>query len=119
MSRFETHLAKARKFQEGADRATSPEVQVVAWFLAAYHLIEACAAKHRIHIQKHQRVPEELRLNPGIFVERTKEVSRAYQYLDGETRAKFVYGASGTDEELELARSSFETVRRLCEEALR
>lgn len=119
MSRLDTHLAKARTFQEGADRATSPEMQVEAWFLAAYHWIEACAAKRRIHIQKHQRVPEELMRNPEIFGEKTRQVSDAYRYLDGEARAKFVYGASGTDEELDRARSSFETVRRLCEEVLR
>ncbi len=118
MARLETHLQKARKFQHGAEEATSSEMQVEAWFLAAYHLIEACAAKHRVHIQKHQRVPEELKRNPGIFGERTAEVSEAYQYLDGEARAKFVYGASGTDADLDRARSSFETVRRRCEEAL-
>jgi len=119
MSRLETHLQKARTFQQGADQATSPEMRVEAWFLAAYHLIEACAAKRHIHIQKHQRVPGELKRNPAIFGERTAEVSEAYQYPDGEARAKFVYGASGTDEELDRARSSFETVRRRCEEALR
>lgn len=118
MSRLETHLDKARKFQEGAERATSPEVQVESWFLAAYHLIEACAAKHRVHIQKHQRVPEELKRNPGIFGNRTAEISEAFQYLDGEARAKFVYGASGTDEELARTRASFETIRRRCEEVL-
>ena len=119
MSRLDTHLAKARKFQEGAASASSPEVQVEAWFLAAYHLIEACAAKHRIHIQKHQRVPEELKRNRAIFGEKTLQVSDAYEYLDGEARAKFVYGDSGTDEDLKRARTSFETVRRACEEALR
>ena len=119
MSRLETHLVKARKFQEGADRATSPEMKVEAWFLAAYHFIEACAAKHRIHIQKHQRVPEELKHSRQIFGEKTMLVSDAYEYLDGEARAKFVYGDSGTDEDLERARTSFETVRRVCEEALR
>lgn len=118
MSRLETHLDKARKFQEGAERATSPEVQVESWFLAAYHLIEACAAKHRVHIQKHQRVPEELKRNPGIFGNRTAEISEAFQYLDGEARAKFVYGASGTDEELGRTRASFETIRRRREEVL-
>ena len=100
MSRLETHLDKARKFREGAERATSPEVQVESWFLAAYHLIEACAAKHRVHIQKHQRVPEELRRTLEIFGDKTAEVSEAYQYLDGEARAKFVYGASGTSQAL-------------------
>ncbi len=118
MSRLETHLDTASKFREGAERATSPEVQVESWFLAAYHLIEACAAKQRIHIQKHTRVPEELKRNPEILGDKTAEVSEAFQYLDGEARAKFVYGASGTEEELARAQASFGTVRRLCEEVL-
>ena len=118
MSRLEVHLAKARTFQSGAEQATSPEVQVEAWFLAAYHLIEACAAKRRIHIQKHQRVPAELKRNPEILGPKTRAVADAFEDLGGEARAKFVYGASGSEEDLEHARASFETVRRACEEVL-
>ncbi len=116
---METHLDKARKFAEGASQVSAPELQVEAWFLSAYHFIEACAAKHRLHIQKHQRVARELRQNPMMFGERTEQVVEAFLYLDNEARAKFVYGAPGTEADLERARASFETVRSICEEALR
>jgi len=119
MARLETHLEKAKVFQKGADEATSPEMQVEAWFLGAYHLIEACAARHRIHIQKHQRVPDELKRNPAIFGGKTAPISEAFQYLDREARAKFVYGGSGTEADLRLTRVAFETIRSCCEEVLR
>ncbi|MFA5896979.1 MAG: hypothetical protein WC985_08785 [Thermoplasmata archaeon] len=118
MARLETHLEKARRFQEGAAQAPSPEIQVEAWFLGAYHLIEACAAKHRIHIQKHQRVPAELKRNPVIFGGRTDDVSEAFQYLDHEARAKFVYGGSGTEADLKRVQAAFEAIRSICEEVL-
>ena len=119
MARLETHVKKARVFQKGADEATSPEMQVEAWFLGAYHLIEACAAKHRIHIQKHQRVPDELKRNPKVLGGKTAQVSEAFQYLDREARAKFVYGGSGTEADLRHVRAAFETIRSCCEEVLR
>lgn len=118
MVRLEQHLAKYREFKRAADLSDSASVKVEAWFLAAYHLIEACAAKRRVHIQKHQRVPEELRRNPTILGGRTKEVADAFRYLDFEARAKFVYGASGSRADLEKAKSSFEVLESVCLEVL-
>jgi len=103
---------------QGAATSTSPEMQVEAWFLSAYHWIEACAATHRLHIQKHHRVPLELERNRSIFGDKTARVAEAFQYLDNEARAKFVYGASGTPADLERARRAFDTIRSACEEVL-
>ena len=119
MTRLENHLEKARELKETAERASGPAAQVELWFLAAYHLIEACAAKQRLHIQKHQRVPEELRANPGIFGKETPRVVEAFRYLDHEARAKFVYGSTGTKSDFARARASFETIEAICEEILR
>ena len=94
-------------------------MKVEAWFLSAYHFIEACAAKHRLHIQKHQRVASELKRTPVIFGDRTARIVEAFSYLDNEARAKFVYAASGTEADLARARECFEAVLSICEEALR
>src|SRR5207249_1618009 len=59
MSSLETHRRKADEFRDGASRVKESGLLVEAWFLSAYHLIGACAAKKRVHIQKHQRVPDE------------------------------------------------------------
>ena len=118
MSSLDTHLQKAQKFGRAADTAEDPGPQVEMWFLCAYHLIEACAAKHRVHIQKHQRVPDELKRNPAILGKRTSGVVAAFRYLDHDARAKFVYGAAGTAADLEKARRSFATIESICREAL-
>ena len=116
---MENHLARYRDFRVAAETSEADAVRVESWFLAAYHLIEACAAKRRLHIQKHTRVPEELTRNPDILGDRTRVVVNAFRYLDLEARAKFVYGASGTSADLERARRSFEEIESACQEVLR
>jgi hypothetical protein len=118
MSSLETHIRKARAFRDGAAKVDEPGLRVEAWFLSAYHFIEACAAKRRFHIQKHQRVPDELQQNPAILGPRTSEVVDAFRYLDHHARAKFVYGNSGTRADLEKARKSFEAIESICQEVL-
>ena len=118
MSSLETHLRKAETFREGASRVNEPGLLVEVWFLSAYHLIEACAAKKRVHIQKHQRVPDELQRNPSILGPRSSTVADAFRYLDHNARAKFVYGDSGTRADLAKARKSFETIESICREIL-
>src|SRR5207247_10365301 len=107
MSSLETHLRKAETFREGASRVNEPGLLVEAWFLSAYHLIEACAAKKRVHIQKHQRVPDELLRNPAILGPRSSTVVDAFRYLDDNARAKFVYGNTRPEADLAQARKTF------------
>src|SRR5438552_18583217 len=82
MSSLETHLRKAETFREGASRVNEPGLLVEVWFLSAYHLIEACAAKKRVHIQKHQRVPDALQRNSTILGPHTSTAADAFRYLD-------------------------------------
>ncbi len=119
MSKLEVHFKKAREFRDGAQRLKEPGPQVEFWFLSAYHFIEACAAKRRLHIQKHQRVPEELERNPTIFGDDTPRIAEAFRYLDGKARAKFVYGDTGTDADFKRARECFEMIKSTCEANLR
>ena len=119
MSSLETHRRKADEFRDGASGVKEPGLLVEAWFLSAYHLIEACAAMKRVHIQKHQRVPDELLRNPAILGPRSSTVVDAFRYLDHNARAKFVYGNAGTQADLAKARKSFETIDSICREVLR
>jgi len=118
MSSLGTHVRKAQEFRDGAAKIDEPGLLVEAWFLSAYHFIEACAAKQRVHIQKHQRVPDELQRNPAILGPRTSVVVDAFRFLDHHARAKFVYGNSGTRADLAKARKSFETIESICQEVL-
>lgn len=119
MSKLETHVKKARQFRDAAERLAEPSSQVELWFVSAYHYIEACAAKHRLHIQKHQRVPEELERNPTIFGKDTSRIASAFQHLDREARAKFVYGDTGTDADFRRVREWYRTIESVCEALLR
>lgn len=118
MSSLQTHRRKAEAFRDAATKIDEPGMLVETWFLSAYHFIEACAAKRRIHIQKHQRVPAELDRNPAILGARSSVVAEAFRYLDHHARAKFVYGDSGTKADLAKARRSFETIESACREVL-
>ncbi len=118
MSSLDAHLRKAQAFRNAASKIDEPALLIETWFLSAYHLIEACAAKQRIHIQKHQRVPDELERNPSILGLRSSVVAEAFRYLDNDARAKFVYGDSGTGRDLTKARKSFELIESACQEVL-
>ena len=120
MATFERHMAQYDAFKATANLpGATPQSRVELLFLAAYHLIDACAAKRGQHINKHQNVRSELEKNPVILGERTDRVWRVFNDLQGDFRPKFVYGGRWTKRDLEEAVHSFETVERLCLEALR
>lgn len=113
-------MAQYKAFKDMADLPdATPQGRVELLFLAAYHLIDACAAKKGQHINKHQNVRRELEANPRILGERARRVWRAFNELQGESRSKFVYGGRWTEKDLTEAVRSFETVERFCVEALR
>lgn len=73
------HLAQYEDFKKGSElKANPPQLRVEAALLATYHLIEACAATHNVHINKHQRVRQDLERNPVIFGDRAEEVWIAF-----------------------------------------
>jgi len=120
MATFERHMTQYRAFKDTADLpGAAPQGRVEMLFLAAYHLIDACAAKKGQHINKHQNVRRELEANPVILGERTNQVWRAFNDLQGDFRSKFVHGGKWTAKDLREAIRSFDTVERLCLEELR
>src|SRR3970040_2039681 len=120
MATFDRHMAQYDAFKATANLpGATPQSRVELLFLAAYHLIDACAAKRGQHINKHQNVRRELEANPVILGERTNRVWRAFNDLQGDFRSRFVYGGKWTAKDLKEAIRSFETVERLCLEELR
>lgn len=120
MATFERHMAQYQAFKDMADLpGANPPGRVELLFLAAYHLIDACAAKRGQHINKHQNVRKELERNPLILGDRANRVWRAFNDLQGDFRSKFVYGGRWTEKDLAEAVRSFETVEQLCLEALK
>ena len=101
MSSFENHLKLHEKFRQDAENAGNYEgTRVEAYFLSAYHLIEACAAKERVHINKHHKVRETLENNSHIFREHTETVWRNFQLIENQKRPKFAYSMAWTSEDM-------------------
>jgi len=120
MSQQREHLRHYEALRADAYREeNSDELRVEALFLAAYHLIEACAAKVGIHISKHQKVRDELEANVRIFGEETAKVWSAFQELENRVRPGFVYGASQSKAGFRKAVQLFESIETLCKEVLK
>lgn len=119
MSELSTHLRRAEEFAATARSSEFIAPRVEMWFQSAYQWIEACAAKARVHIMKHQRVPDELLRNPTILGEASEEVAKAFRYLDNVARSKFVYGSSGTRKDLDEAQRCFEVIEERCRARLK
>ena len=119
MATKDTHLAQYRAFKQTADLpGASPQGRVEMLFLAAYHLIDACAARKNVHIDKHQRVRHELEANPVIFGERTGDIWSAFQEIETRLRPKFVYGSSWRKKDLEAVLEKFSFIETVCLEVL-
>lgn len=113
------HMAQYQDFKRGsALEANPPQLRVEAVFLASFHLIEACAAAHNVHINKHKRVRYELERNPVIFGERSEEVWLAFQDIESRLRPKFVYGKSWRPRDLEAVFEKAARIERACLEVL-
>jgi len=120
MAAKEAHLAQHRLFRgDGFRESNSLPTRVEALFLAAYQLIEACAASENVHIGKHQHVRSELTENDRIFGVRTEAVWRGFQELETRVRPKFIYGTRWTDRDFETALDLFDALERVCLEVLR
>ena len=113
------HLAQYEDFKRGSElEANPPQLRVEAAFLASFHLIEACAATRNVHINKHQRVRQELERNPAIFGDRTEEVWLEFQDLETRLRPKFVYGKSWRPQDLDAVFEKAARIERICREVL-
>jgi hypothetical protein len=113
------HFAQYGDFKRGSElEANPPQLRVEAIFLATFHLIEACAATHNVHINKHQRVRDELERNPVIFGDRTEEVWIAIQDIESRLRPKFVYGKSWRPEDFKAVFQKAARIERVCQEVL-
>ena len=115
MGSYENHHELYKKFKENAMNDTLFEgTRVEAFFLSAFHLIDTCAAKKRVHINKHQKVRGELESKPFIFGEQSEVVWRAFQTIENQLRPKFAYGFSWTEKDLENVQEQYAIIEDAC-----
>jgi len=114
------HLYQYKDFKKGALLEANPlQVRVESWFLAIFHLIDACAARKNVHVNKHQRVRHELNANPSIFGKHTEAVWMAFQDIEARLRPKFVYGKNWRKEDFEAVLKRAAQIEGTCLEALK
>ena len=87
MSKFENHKKSFLNFKKDAENEViSKPSRAELYFLSIFHLIECCAAKYRVHINKHQKVRIVLENNPNIFENETENVWRLFQDIENKIR---------------------------------
>lgn len=115
MGSFDDHFKLYMNFKKDAENQDIFEgTRVEAYFLSAYHLIESCAAKDRIHINKHQKVRAALTDNPSIFKEDTEEAWRSFQRIENQLRPKFAYALSWTSGDMKEVIENFKSIEDIC-----
>jgi len=115
MSDFVVHRDLYKKFKKDAENKTLFEgTRVEAYFLATFHLIEACAAKERIHINKHQNVRRAIEENLFLFGEESESIWRNFQIIENQLRPKFAYSMSWNKEDMEKIIEHLKVIEKIC-----
>jgi len=115
MGSYNEHYTLYKNFKKDAENQDNYEgTRVEAYFLSAYHLIECCTAKNRIHINKHQKVRAVLTDNPFIFMEDTEKVWRDFQRIENQLRPKFAYALKWTPFDMKKVEENFKDIEDVC-----
>jgi hypothetical protein len=119
MASLEIHAKKYKMFFKDAENEKNSEpIRIVAYFEAVFHLIETVAAKHRIHINKHQLTRRMLEDNEDIFKDDTERVWRAFQEIENQIRPGQAYGGAINGEALERTKELVDIIREVCKKFL-
>jgi len=120
MASLEVHQKKYQLFRNDAlSTGTSEPTRIGACFEACFHLIEACAALQRLHINKHQLVREVLEQSPAVIGEGTEVVWQAFQELENQIRPGQLYGGAINGERLQRALELLARIEAVCLPILR
>lgn len=119
MSSYEVHIKKYKLFKRDAmNEENSKPTRIEATFEACFHLIEACAAKNRIHINKHQLVRNILEENPRIFEKDTENVWKSFQEIENQIRPGQIYGGKIDGEQLKRTKKLADKIENICKKIL-
>lgn len=115
MSDFAVHLELYHNFKKDAENIALFEgTRVEAYFLAAFHLIEACAAKGRVHINKHQHVRTVIEENIFLFEKESENIWRNFQIIENQLRPKFAYSMSWNKDDVKKIIEHFQLIEKIC-----
>jgi hypothetical protein len=112
---YQNHFELYKKFKKDAENPDNYEgTRVEAYFLSSFQLIEACAAKEHVHINKHQNVRTVLEQNRFIFGDNTDVVWRSFQKIENQFRPKFAYGFTWSKDDLNEVIKNYSAIEATC-----
>ena len=115
MGTYQNHMKLYRHFKDDAENEDNHKAsRAELYFLSAFHLIEACAAKGRVHINKHQKIRVILENNSSIFENKTEIIWRASQNIENKLRPKFTYGFSWDDKDFAVLTDEYRKIEQIC-----
>ncbi len=115
MGTLENHKVLYRNFKKDAENEDNSESsRAELYFLSIYHLIEANAARKRIHINKHQKLRKILVENTVIFENQTEYVWRLFQNIENKLRPKFTYGFSWKIDDFKKLMEYYYEIEKIC-----
>jgi len=119
MASQSVHVEKYRLFKRDAqNEENSIPTRIEAIFEACFHLIEACMAKERLHINKHSRVRSMVTEHENVFGEGSDKVWRAFQELENQIRPGQAYGGRIDGPQLERAQDIMKEIEDVCNTVL-
>lgn len=115
MGTLENHKKLYLNFKKDAENTNvSKESRAELYFLSIFHLIESCASKNNIHINKHQSVRKIIEKNTTIFKKETEFIWKSFQTIETRIRPKFSYGFSWTDEDFNELKDIYSKLETIC-----
>ncbi len=115
LASLQIHEKKYGLLKKDAENGTNSEMtRINAYFNAAFHAIEAVAAKKNLHVNKHGLVRHFLEEHAELFEAKTEVVWRAFQELENQIRPGQVYGGAINGEKLEQAKRLFRAIEECC-----
>ena len=119
MSKEEAHRNKYESFKKDAIREELfiPS-RVELYFDSIFHLIDMVCARFMVHVDSHKNVRRVITAHPEIFKDKTKTVYTNFEELERMIRPAQVYGSPINGKNLEKTKKIFETLEKICQEAV-
>lgn len=119
MSKEEAHREKYENFKKDAmNEDLFIPSRIELYFDSAFHLIDMVCARFRVHIDAHKNVRRVISSHTEIFKDNTETVYTNFEELEKMIRPGQVYGSPINGKNLEKTKKIFETLEKICREAI-
>lgn len=119
MSKEEVHREKYEGFKKDAmNEDLFIPSRIELYFDSTFHLIDMVCAKFKVHIDLHKNVRRMIIAHPDIFKEKSKEIWDNFETLERMIRPAQVYGSPINGKNLEKTQKIFDTLEKICQEAI-